>query len=927
MTSWRHSILAWTVLVSIGGVAHAQLAPLSYDQGAVGLGLALRRLPVAARVLYVTAHPDDEHNGVLTAFSRGRGVRTALLTLTRGDGGQNALGPELFEALGVLRTEELNALHRYDGVTQFFSRAYEFGFSFSVDETVETWGHDATLGDIVRVVRAFRPDVILTLPLEAQGEHAHHLASARLTREAFRAAADPDRFPEHRQAGLRPWQARAIYQGGVGGSGRPTGAASVVVHTGQYDPLVGLTWLEWGSLGRTQHRSQSASQLKADPGPLDAAFALVDGTPPVAPNRLDGVASDPDPLEGWDTSLVGLMRLMPAREPAAERVRAGLLRVQAAAERAQGEFDAREPERSLPSLRAGLAALTELQVLLRDGAALGETRDELLPRLVEAQADWEQALRLAHVLVVEARPSDDLVIPGQGLEVHVRAWNQGVEALEIESITLDAPAGWRSEPASESEANVTGRFAPGSARKATFKVTVAGDARPSQPYFHRPPGAGRYVLDVPEDDGRPWSAAPVQALLRYRSLGLAQAMTVRVPVLQRYEARALAGEKQKELGVVPALGVRIQPAVIVLPTTPGSARDVRVTVVNFAPGPLQARVRLEPPSGFRLVPESQDLDFKLEGEERTLRFSLRGPAVARPGAFELRAFAEQGGRTYALGDQLVAYDHVQDRRLYREARARVLALDVRVAASARVGYVPGVSDDMAGALRQLGVPVTVLDADALAFGDLARFTTIVTGVRAYTDPALRASHGRLMAWVRAGGHLVVQYGRNEFNQLAGGRAVMGVSTAQATDSPFAPYPASVTTRRITDEHAPLVLLAPRDPLLRVPNLLGPDDWADWVQERGIQLLEARDARYRELLGATDTRPENPGEKRGLLVEARVGRGTWTYVGLALFRQWAAGTPGAYRLLANLISRPRGAVPSVPSVAPATPARQVESVTP
>jgi LmbE family N-acetylglucosaminyl deacetylase len=188
--------------------ARAQLEPLPFDRGASGLSLALRKVGVTGRVLYVTAHPDDEHNGVLVRLSRGLGLRTALLTVTRGEGGQNAIGGELFEALGVLRTEELMALHRYDGVEQSFGRAYEFGFSFSVEETLEKWGHEDTLGDVVRVLRAFRPDVVLTLPLLGGGGGQHHQAVARLAREAFRAAADPRRFPEQIEAGLRPWQAR-----------------------------------------------------------------------------------------------------------------------------------------------------------------------------------------------------------------------------------------------------------------------------------------------------------------------------------------------------------------------------------------------------------------------------------------------------------------------------------------------------------------------------------------------------------------------------------------------------------------------------------------------------------------------------------------------------------------------------------------------
>src|SRR5438093_2808632 len=269
------------VLGAVSG--QAQLTPIPQDEGANGLGLGLRRLGVTGRVLYVTAHPHDEHNGVLVALSRGRGIRTGLLTLTRGEGGQNAIGPELFEALGILRTEELDALHRYDGVEQYFSLAYEFGYSFSVEETFKKCGHDETLGDVVQRVRAFQPDVTLTLPLEAKGGGQHHQAAARLAVEAFRAAADPARFPEQLTGGLAPWQARKVYQGGVGG-GRDTisGPPPVTMETSVYDPLLGMSWQQMGSIARAAHRCQGASQLEADPGTGEGVYYLVDSAPPVA---------------------------------------------------------------------------------------------------------------------------------------------------------------------------------------------------------------------------------------------------------------------------------------------------------------------------------------------------------------------------------------------------------------------------------------------------------------------------------------------------------------------------------------------------------------------------------------------------------------------------------------------------------------------
>jgi len=254
--------------------------------------------------------------------------------------------------------------------------------------------------------------------------------------------------------------------------------------------------------------------------------------------------------------------------------------------------------------------------------------------------------------------------------------------------------------------------------------------------------------------------------------------------------------------------------------------------------------------------------------------------------------------------QEVAYNHIERRQLVRDAVSEVLGLDVEVAAGARVGYVMGAGDALADAIGQLGVPVTRLDSEALAFGDLDRFTTIVTGIRAYeTRPDLRSSHPRLLRWVEAGGHLVVLYNRAGFNRVSLLRPEGPPGRREEPESsPFTPYPAAVTSERISDETTPVRVLVPDHVLLTTPNRIGPGDWEGWVQERAIQLLEPRDPRYVDLLAATDPFPKNPGEKRGLLVDTAVGEGTWTYVGLVLFREVPAGVPGGWRLLANLVSR-------------------------
>lgn len=861
-------------------------AQLPVDDGATGLGLALRRLPVAGRVLYVTAHPDDEPNGVLAELSRGRGLRVGLLTLTRGEGGQNALGPELFDALGVLRTEELQAVHGLDGAEQLFSRAFEFGFSFSVDETLGRWGREATLGDVVRAVRAFRPDVIFTLPLEARGEHSHHLAAARLAREAFRAAADPGRFPE---AGLRPWQAARLYQGGTGGGPAELAGAPARIELGAYDALTGRSARQLGSLARAAHRSQSASQLEADPGPAEAAYALVDADPATA-------SPGADPLDGLDLSLSGLLRFVPAEAPERADVARGLEAAQAQAREAQAAFGAGREERLLAALRGGLARLAEV----RAAVAAAAWRVELDERLAFQQDLFEEALRRAHALTARVTPSDDLVTPGQAFAVSVEAWNAGREPLGVDGLELLVPPGWN---ATRREGGPQ-ELPSGGALRATFDVRVADDARPSQPYWRRLEGSDRLELDVPADEGRPWSPPPVEALLSWRS-GEARAR-LRAPALVRSE-RPAGGERRSELAVVPALDVSLSPELLVFPRGAGTARETRVRVVNQRPGPAEAVLRLSVPAGWRVEPAETRLGFAVEGEERLVVARVTAPAGAGPEAAELRAVVTLDGRDYSEGAQVVAYDHVQPRRLYRPARARLLPVDVRADPRAAVAYVRGLGDQVPEALRQLGLAVTELKGAELAAADLARFSTVVLGVRAYADAATRAQQSRLMGFVEGGGHLVVQLSRNEFNVAgAASRSVMGPGTRDgAGDSPFAPYPASVTTRRVTDENAPVTALAAGHPLLSRPNRLGPADWQGWVQERALQLLEARDPRYVEVLASADTFPENPGEKRGLLVEARVGRGTWTYVGLGLFRQLPAGVPGAYRLLANLVSRPRG----------------------
>jgi LmbE family N-acetylglucosaminyl deacetylase len=878
--SSRLRLLLLLLFLGRAGVAAAQIGPLSVDRGANGLALALRRLPVAGRVLYVVAHPDDEDNAVLVMLSRGRGLRTGLLTLTRGDGGQNAIGSELFEALGVLRTGELQALHRYDEVEQYFSAAYEFGFSFSMEDTLKRWGQDETLGDVVRVIRTFRPDVILTLPLEAPG-HQHHTASAHLALEGFRSAADPSRYPEQIREGLRPWKTPKIYQGGVGGFSKPVPGA-VVLQTGTFDPLLGMSWGEFGSLARSSHKSQAEAQFAANPGEVPPSpYLLVEADP--APTRPES-----DVMDGLDVSLSALGRFVP--EGAAPFLKGALAAVATDVQKASRELDVAHPERTLPALSGGLSVLRSLEAKVRSLDTLPPSaRAELMERLQSKEADFLKALPLAQDLAFEATASAGDVAPGQKTTVSVRVFNQSLNDFAADEVTLHAPSTWHAE-ALEGGARL---LHPGEGLLAKYSVTIGADARPTQPYWRHEDSKGRDTIEVPSSATLPWTPPELIASLRYSVNGVPAVLEA--PVTYRYLGSAIGGERRKTLNIVPALSVRIGPSLALLPLPGARTREFQVRVKGQKGA--QARVRLEAPPGWSVTPPEAPIALATEGEEKAVRFELHAPVELQEGLFEVRAVAILDGQEFRSGYQTIAYDHIEERHLYSPAVASLRALDVRFRPGIRVGYVMGVGDGVPDALRQLGIPVTLLSEEDIAFSNLSSYSTILLGIRAYQARSdLRAYNGRILDYVDRGGHLVVQYNRAEFNGSGPGGRPEGTS-------PFAPYPAIVTSNRITDPDAPLAILVPESPIFHSPNALLPRDWEGWVQERGIQFLEAKDPHYTELLSGSDPYPLNPGTKKGILVVARVGKGTWTYVGLGLFRQLAAGTPGAYRILANLVSRP------------------------
>jgi LmbE family N-acetylglucosaminyl deacetylase len=925
--------------------AQMRVVPVDQEQGHVALGLALRHLANTGIFMHATAHPDDENNGLLVMLNRGQGYRTALATATRGDGGQNEIGPELFEALGVLRTEELAALHRFDGAEQYFTRAVDFGYSFSIEETFEKWGRDEITADFVRLVRMIRPDVILALRPDGAGGGQHHQASAVLAREAFKLAGDPAKYPEQLKDGLRPWQPKKFYfpAQGFGGGGAPPAqtSAATSVNLATYDPLLGRTYADIGAEARSMHKCQGMAQLLALPGPSTSTFQLVESTLPGGLARIDRSLFD-----GVDGSLAGLAQFAGPRPP--RDLTNGLTAIATAVYDAQKRFEAIGDEATLQPLLTGLRAVRALRAQLAKLPLDQTARFEIDFRLRQKEREFQQAIPLANGVRLEALADDGVVVPGQPVQVSVMIANRGSTDVAVRQVRIDGFAGTAACTLTPVIA-AAGRGAPTPAAPAVAvstlrkdqvascepTLTIPADARVTEPYWRREAEAGRYVFDQDAPFGLPYRPTPFYVQVTLAFPGSVEEVFAGLPVQYRYEGDIFSGEKRSELLVVPPLSVRVSPAVTIFPASAiapaarpsttaarpappagrgrgrgntgvptattgarggppappaaslpvSAAREIRVTVVNDAKGEAESSVRLRLPEGWTSTPTEQPVAFSREAEARTVRFQVRPAAASDPGEYRIGAEAMSGSQTFNRGYQVVEYPHIRRQHIYHEAATRLKVIDVKTAPNLTVGYIMGVGDEVPQAIAELGASIELLGSDDLAWGDLSRFPTIVTGVRAYERRAdLRANNSRLLDYVRSGGTLIVQYNKFEFNEAQ-----------------YGPYPAQVTSDRVTDESAPVEVLAPTDPAFTTPNAITDAAWANWVQERGLYFLSAEDSRYRDLVEMEDPFPDNAGPKRGALVAAPYGKGKWVYVGLGLWRQLPAGVDGAYQLLANLIS--------------------------
>jgi len=876
--------------------------PLPQDTGAAGLTLMLRRLQTTGRLMQTDAHPDDEDGSMLTLEARGKGINTLLMTLTRGEGGQNKLGSNLFDGLGLLRTLEVLAADRYYGIEQRFSRVADFGYSKTPEETFEKWqGHDIALADIVRVIRTFHPDVLIARfsGTERDG-HGHHQASAIMTKEAFRAAADPKRFPEQIAEGLQAWQAKKLYIGNVCGFGANTCDAAnytVRLNTGKEDPVLGTSYAQFYLKGLRHQESQGVGSFTIPPGDRFTFYKLVDS---VVESTKDKDGREQDFFDGIDTTLAGLAPRIGEEEKKTPWLRAELTDIQSDLQAATKAAE-KDPSSASTPLGAASAKTGQLIRKIEESQLSASAKNVLRPVLLEEFSELGKAIALAlgaklHVVVdapVGSNPQDAfMAVPGRTFEVTARF--SAADHSTSGDVTLSLPHGWNSKLLAKEHS--------GNEDVTRFKVYVPPTAVLTRPYWHRddPERDALNTVDDPQYQTLPFPPPPLAAQV---AIGKAGAGVMSAVCMVQYKD-ASGAIAERPLAVAPAFSVMIEPGWQVMPTEDGpqtsvkeevssnlNARTLQETHWAGDPEKDEGTLRVEAPEGWAVDPADKELEFHDRGEKQTADFKVV-PGERTEGRTEIHSSFKSGHRTYQEGYSVITRDDLGTAYYYQPAAQRVSIVDVKVPPNLKLGYIMGAGDEIPTILRQIGINVTLIPADKLASEDLSRYQTIVLGIRAYdTQKDVIANNKRLLDFVQAGGRLVVQYNTIGFNAAAG----------DFNSGKFTPYPATLSRERVSVEEAQVTILDPLNDIFHYPNEITPDDFDGWVQERGLYFMSDWDPQFTPLLESHDP---NEKEQKGGLLLAHYGKGTYIYTGYAFFRQLPAGVPGAVRLFVNLVSADR-----------------------
>jgi LmbE family N-acetylglucosaminyl deacetylase len=702
---WRAAVMLATLAV-VCTAKSADAPPLLPPQQMNGgeIQLALQKLNVLGRVLYVAAHPDDENTNLMAFWANGSLYDSAYLSITRGDGGQNLLGPELGERLGVIRTEELLDARRIDHAQQFFTRATDFGFSKTAEETMRFWDHDKILADVVWVVRNFRPDVMVTrFSPEDQLTHGHHTASAILAHEAFSAASDPNRFPEQ-LAFVKPWHpTRLVWNTSpFFFSNRnlpfdPTGLT--VLEAGGYNPLLGKAYTEIAAASLSMHKSQGV------------------GSPPRRGVRkeyfkpLEGEPMTNSVFEGIDTS----WSRIPNSEPIAAEIRQII-----------SKFDPADPAASVPEL-------------LKLRQALSGVQDESW--VPEKKAELDKVIAACLGLHVEASTATEAFTPGQTATIKLEAINRSNVPLTLQEVRF-------SNTGDSTKINATLPANELITKDLSFRIP---DNTPySQPYWLRKRGTlGAFAVDDQQLIGLPENppAVPVEIVLQVNDQALRYIVDTKYRTVD-----PVAGEMRRPLVIAPPVFANVVNGVFIFPTNEPKPVSVHVTA---ATGPVKGELKLAVPQGWKVSPASVPIDLKTADAETVATFSVKPPDQDSEGM--LQAIVSIDGRDYSFERVRISYPHIGVQTLMPTAEAKLVRADIRKKGD-RIGYIPGAGDDVPESLRQIGYSVKILSEPEITAKNLGQFSAVVLGIRAYnTQETISNWLPELFAYVKNGGVAIAQY--------------------------------------------------------------------------------------------------------------------------------------------------------------------------
>lgn len=819
----------------------------------------LEKLKVLGNVLYIAAHPDDENNRLLAWLARGKQYRTGYMSLTRGDGGQNLIGTEQGIELGLVRTQELLAARRIDGAEQFFGTAYDFGFSKNAKEALAVWGHDKMLGDVVWMIRKFKPDVIITrFPGDERAGHGHHWASALLANEAFKVAADSTRFPEQFQYGVKPWQAKRIVWNAYNFNGYvdTTGGTPFKIDIGGFDPLLGKNYGEIAAESRSEHKTQAFGTAKQR-GQAFEYFITTGGDAPKQ-DLMDGVNNS------W------------------ERVKDGA-RVEAAIDRIIASYDFKHPENSTDSL----VALQKLVARL--------PYNELVSRKLQ---EINNLIFACSGVFAEATTNSSYAVAGEKFRVNFSVNKRSDAPIRLRGIRL------------HSLDTVLNAALPANQNFSfTSSFTVSVNQLAYQPYWlQKPMSQGSFEVDDQLMVGMGENLPDYTAQFIF-TIGDIEISAVR-PVQLKYVDQ-VKGELYEPFHVISPVVVSLSPNVVLTNVQPGNelTKNPQVKVeykTNFSGKQVPVKIVVSQVSSNVQLGDSVMVTGVHAGKwvqkdtvidcEPGREFSFLIPVkevyeqkATMDNRLKVEVTIPVDGRKYKYATYLkvIKYDHIPDVMYNYRDMVRIVPEEVKTKGKL-IGYINGAGDRVPQSLVQMGYEVKLLNEADITANNLKQFDAIIAGVRAYNvHDYLDAKYDVLMEYIRNGGNLVVQYNTN--------------NGQSALKNRMSPYPFLITNNRVTDENADVTFLLPNHPVLNYPNKITQQDFKDWIQERSTYQGAQLDSHFEAPLSMSD---KGEPASNGSLVIAPYGKGNFVYASLVFFRELPAGISGAYRLMANIIALPQ-----------------------